>query len=267
MREANWEKKYYEIADKDTENEMKTDNKMRYVLYYCAQNSNVGDKFLEIGCGTASLANFLRKKFFYTGLDISEYALNKANKRLGNMSNVNIVRGTADKLPFKNNEFKIVFSRFGLEHFDCPRKSLAEMVRVLQPSGSLIIITPNLEFPFCFPSALRHKSIFFRIGFYSLRLTDYFLRLLGIFTFRTIADNYLKATGKYEIIDDDLVYIASTFEILRYLEKHHKLQRLYVNQSLDTAKINFIKNVLKQFIAFMPGMKYYGDVCFIIMRK
>jgi len=60
------------------------------------------------------------------------------------------VVGDARKLPFKNEEFDEVYSRFFLEHL--PRKdailSLKEMNRVLKKKGLIEIIVPNIAY-FC----------------------------------------------------------------------------------------------------------------------
>ena len=60
------------------------------------------------------------------------------------------VVGDARKLPFNNNEFDCVYSRFFLEHL--PRNdakiALKEMHRVLKKGGFLEIIVPNLAY-FC----------------------------------------------------------------------------------------------------------------------
>ena len=60
------------------------------------------------------------------------------------------VIGDARKLPFKDEEFEEVYSRFFLEHL--PRKdailSLKEMNRVLKKKGLIEIIVPNIAY-FC----------------------------------------------------------------------------------------------------------------------
>ena len=66
-------------------------------------------------------------------------------------NNVNAdVVGDAKKLPFKNEEFSEVYSRFFLEHL--PRKdalvATSEMFRVLKSGGTLEIIVPNIGY-FC----------------------------------------------------------------------------------------------------------------------
>lgn len=60
------------------------------------------------------------------------------------------VVGDARKLPFAEEEFEEVYSRFFLEHV--PRKDakiiLCEMLRVLKKGGKIEIIVPNLAY-FC----------------------------------------------------------------------------------------------------------------------
>jgi predicted SAM-dependent methyltransferase len=58
--------------------------------------------------------------------------------------------GDAKKLPFKNEEFDEVYSRFFLEHLNRKdaKKAVKEMHRVLKTGGKLEILIPNLEY-FC----------------------------------------------------------------------------------------------------------------------
>ena len=58
--------------------------------------------------------------------------------------------GDARKLPFEDNSFEEILSRFFLEHLyrNDAKKALEEMFRVLHPGGRLEIIVPNLEY-FC----------------------------------------------------------------------------------------------------------------------
>ncbi len=60
------------------------------------------------------------------------------------------VVGDARKLPFKDNEFEEVFSRFFLEHLmrKDARKALKEIYRVLKNQGRLEIIVPNISYFF-----------------------------------------------------------------------------------------------------------------------
>ena len=54
-----------------------------------------------------------------------------------------ILTGTAEKIPFENKAFEMVFSSHVLEHVDDELKSLQEMKRVLKDDGLLIIGMPT----------------------------------------------------------------------------------------------------------------------------
>ncbi|MCX6800656.1 MAG: methyltransferase domain-containing protein [Candidatus Diapherotrites archaeon] len=83
-------------------------------------------KKLEIGCGEKPRSGYIH-------FDIRK------------IESVDFV-GNAKKLPFKENEFSEIYSRFFLEHLprNDAKKALKEMFRVLAPGGRLEIIVPNL---------------------------------------------------------------------------------------------------------------------------
>jgi ubiquinone/menaquinone biosynthesis C-methylase UbiE len=61
----------------------------------------------------------------------------------------NIITDIEKGMPFRENTFEIVYSRFLFEHMRNPSFVLSEMVRVLKPEGKLILITDNASyFPF-----------------------------------------------------------------------------------------------------------------------
>ncbi len=262
MKIDSWEKEYYELASKYDEDN--SDWKVKKALDYLISNLKPGERILEVGCGTANFADKLSQKIFYTGVDISDYALEEAERRLGGKNIRSFVKADADRLPFKDEEFEAVLAKFSLEHFPAPKESLLEMIRVLKVGGSLIIISPNLEFPFCFPAAYRHKGFLFRIKLYFLRLYDYIMRLLGRYNFRVLKDNYLSATGRYEKKDDDLVYLVSSFEVINFLKKL-KFGFIFINELKKP--FNGFRQKIRKLIDYLPGMKYYGIELFIIAKK
>ena len=251
-----WEKYYYEVADRE---ECKSE-KRKKILDYILDNIQEGDKLLEIGCGTAIITKYLPENVTYIGLDVSDYALKMAKKR----RNVKLINASADKIPFTNEVFDFVLAIFSLEHLNRPKESLLEMIRVLKRGSYLIICAPNLEMPLAFPSALRHTDKIFRLKFHFLRFYDYLLRLFGQYNFRIIKENYLQKTGQYEIADDDLVYLVSSFEVVHFLQKNG-FKKIFVN----TFRINTknTKNTIKKWITYLPGMQYYGVELFIIAEK
>ena len=61
---------------------------------------------------------------------------------------VPIKQGFAEKLPYANETFDVVYSSHVLEHVIDETKSLAEMRRVLKKDGTLIIGMPTASIQF-----------------------------------------------------------------------------------------------------------------------
>ncbi len=235
------------------------------VVQFIFKKFKAGDSLLEIGCGTGGAVNFLPKDLKYIGADISLFAIEQASQKYGNEKNREFVcLKEDDKLNFNSESFDFVMSIFSLEHFQKPKKILNEMTRVLKKNGYLILMAPNLEMPFSSPNAIRHKNIFYKFGLFLLRIKDYFLRLFGFYQFRTVKGNFSEVIGKYEKLDDDLTYIVSPFEVINFLKKYHNIRPVFIHK-FSPAK-NF-RDKIKKMITFLPGMRYYGDIFFVIMQK
>lgn len=50
-----------------------------------------------------------------------------------------------NQLPFDENSFDFVFSYGGFHHFNNKKKSLKEILRVIKPEGTFVIIEPNTQ--------------------------------------------------------------------------------------------------------------------------
>lgn len=94
-----------------------------------------GAKILEIGCGSGRDSIFLAKKGFdVVGIDISAEAIKKAKAKSKGYSNLSLIRGRAEHLPFKTSSFDAVYSIWTLQF--CPLKQAAkEIYRVLKKGG------------------------------------------------------------------------------------------------------------------------------------
>ncbi len=56
---------------------------------------------------------------------------------------VKLVQADAEDLPFKSNQFDLVYNINLLEHVPYPEKAVSEAIRVLKKGGKFIAITPN----------------------------------------------------------------------------------------------------------------------------
>jgi ubiquinone/menaquinone biosynthesis C-methylase UbiE len=99
-----------------------------------------GDQVLEVGCG----AGHVLERFAglaRTGIDLSAGMLRRIRRRLGR--DVELTRGTADRLPFASGAFDIVVCTEVLEHVPDPAAVVAELCRVAGTEGRVVVSIPN----------------------------------------------------------------------------------------------------------------------------
>ena len=94
---------------------------------------------LDSGCGGGrySVAWRLLGANPVVGLDISPINIEDANRRveLAKLDGISFKEGNVLELPFKDNEFDIVFSNGVLHHTTDWKQGISELVRVLKPGG------------------------------------------------------------------------------------------------------------------------------------
>lgn len=125
-----------------------------------------GQRILDIGCGTGiSLEPLLDKGLSLTGIDPSLYMLDIASKKFKHR--VDLHRGSAEDLPFDDNEFESAFFFTSLEFTERPAKAIEEACRVAK--DTLVICVFNRNAPlnmirkvkgFFVPSIYNHAHFF-----------------------------------------------------------------------------------------------------------
>lgn len=108
-----------------------------------------GDTILDIGCGNGYYLYLLKSlglRLTLVGVDNDENALRSARQVLGN-ERIKIVKGDANKLPFKNEIFDKVLISEVIEHVDDEKRVLSEIFRVLKPKGIMVLTTCNIDYP------------------------------------------------------------------------------------------------------------------------
>lgn len=96
---------------------------------------------LDIGCGDGVFSGIcFGTKKIDVGLDPQEKAL-RLTKKSGVYKDV--VLGSGEKIPFKNNYFGTVFSNSVLEHVENTEELFKEVYRVLKKGGNFIFIVPD----------------------------------------------------------------------------------------------------------------------------
>ena len=102
-----------------------------------------GLNVLDVGCGTGDFLRLLAPIVFpgkAVGLDLSETMIAEAVQRSAeNLKNLSFRVGNALELPFQAGSIDRVLATQVLLHIPDPWRALAEMKRVLAPSGQLCI--------------------------------------------------------------------------------------------------------------------------------
>jgi len=119
-----------------------------------------GSDVLDLACGTATLTIMLKQSCpgaHLTGVDGSDQILEMARRKLSEAGlDVPLVRAMSYEMPFEDASFDRVVSSFFFHHLDRAdkRKTLLEVVRVLEPGGQLHIAdwgkAPNAAFRLAF---------------------------------------------------------------------------------------------------------------------
>lgn len=104
-----------------------------------------GDKVLDIAGGSGDLSRGWAKRVEHSGevwlTDINSSMLTVGRDRLLNEGMaLPVALCDAEKLPFPDNYFNLVSVSFGLRNMTHKDVALAEMYRVLQPGGTLLVL-------------------------------------------------------------------------------------------------------------------------------
>jgi ubiquinone/menaquinone biosynthesis C-methylase UbiE len=109
-----------------------------------------GDEMLDLGSGTGEDARLLAQLVApggrVVGIDASETMVARARERTRDVDlPVTFQRGDAHDLGFPDASFEGCYAIRTFQHLADPRRALAELHRVLRPSGRLAIVDPDHE--------------------------------------------------------------------------------------------------------------------------
>lgn len=104
-------------------------------------------KVLDIACGTGDfslqIAVQSHPDTLVTGLDLSRGMLDVMEKKIsvaGLSNKVKTIQGNCETLPFDDNVFDVVTIAFGIRNVERRKAALTEILRVLRPGGTLLIL-------------------------------------------------------------------------------------------------------------------------------
>ncbi|MFA6217881.1 MAG: class I SAM-dependent methyltransferase [Candidatus Omnitrophota bacterium] len=152
--------------------------------------THVRGRCLEIGCGDGMWTKEICSRCdTLVSMDLSAGRLSRAKASAG-AAGAKFIRADARHLPFKGNSFETVCAIEVIEHLPqraFHRHLLAEISRVLIPSGTLVISTPNKPFfrVYCALTGEKHPTHFSELNYFQFKavLRQYFpeVRLYGRF--------------------------------------------------------------------------------------
>lgn len=96
-------------------------------------------KLLEIGCGEGNFLHEAQKYFDIQGIDISEYATNKARRLFKD----NVSRGNIENITLQPDCYDAIVMFNLLEHLTEPMKVIEKLYDTLKEGGILIGSVPN----------------------------------------------------------------------------------------------------------------------------
>jgi ubiquinone/menaquinone biosynthesis C-methylase UbiE/PAS domain-containing protein len=101
------------------------------------------DIVLDVACGPGMLAcAFAEIARHVTGIDLTPAMIERAQALQESKGRTNMTWRIGDvlPLPFPDASFSLIFTRYSFHHFPDPRAVLAEMVRVCQPGGRVVVV-------------------------------------------------------------------------------------------------------------------------------
>ena len=103
-------------------------------------------KILDVACGTADSTIQIAKRIDNAeicGIDISDGMLEIGEekvRKLGLNDRIKFFNSCAENIEFQDNIFDAAFVAFGVRNFSDRIKGLAEILRVLKPNGTLVVL-------------------------------------------------------------------------------------------------------------------------------
>ncbi len=108
------------------------------------------DSVLDIACGTGIVScEFAKIVFQVTGIDLTPAMIEQAKvlQKDNNLNNITWKIGDVSNLPFNDNMFSIIVTRYSFHHIMEPKKVLEEMKRVCVSGGKIMVmdVTPDKD--------------------------------------------------------------------------------------------------------------------------
>ena len=114
---------------------------MQLLIELCGARAD--DEALDVACGPGLVACSLAPHVArVTGIDLTPKMIAQARKLQSEkgLSNLTWQIGDVLPLPFDDEHFSLVLSRYSFHHFLAPKAVLSEMIRVCRPKGRVMVV-------------------------------------------------------------------------------------------------------------------------------
>lgn len=105
-----------------------------------------GDKILDIGCGQGVYAKLLSPSVAYVGIDLAKELITKARLSDKSRSHEYYVADATKPLPVAEASFDYSLSILALQNMRNPQSAIMNMVKVLKPGGTLVLVLNHPAF-------------------------------------------------------------------------------------------------------------------------
>lgn len=112
-----------------------------------------GKKLIDIGCGSGYVAIEIAKMGVgVIACDITEESLILIEKRKKGffLTNLELIKCSADKIPIKDNSVDYIVANAILEHLVYEKKAIKEWKRILKPKGKIFLTVP-IKYKYIWP--------------------------------------------------------------------------------------------------------------------
>ena len=275
-----WEKdEYYKAINNTHQNDLINKDPIFLRFIELIEKNNVSS-ILDVGCGEGWLIDQISRQLSgisFTGIDVSTFGVERANKRNINNAKFSVYGGEA--FPFPGQTFDVVLSSFVFEHLSDPMGTFNEMNRVVKKSGSVIIVCPNFGSPLFRSPCNKNNRILLMISrfFKELRPKLFFknnffwdftdpIELppnVHISDYDTICEPNLSSFEKFLVSNKDkysILDIGSLWDSYDYKE------------IAASKNPSFLRKLLVHFVRFLGLNKilrfqYFGSFFFVAIKK
>ena len=115
--------------------------RQKYIVKYLKVRPE--DRVIDLGCGAGHLLYALRNSKSLTGVDLSDFSLELAGKRLG--TRARLIKGDVTALPdsLADQKFDKITCSEVIEHVLDPNLVIDEILKIAKPGAVAVISVPN----------------------------------------------------------------------------------------------------------------------------